>query len=433
MPKFTLNITKTEVLHGIYNGGNSPTNLNRNLYEAIAEVLLDAMVKGYKEGKRKQGKLNAKIVRNDWSKPLEKIMMDTKDEAMVNELTTNIYMFSASKVFSETTEMSKLLLDENGLVRSFKDFEIASEGVWDTYNNVWLNTEFDTAVASARSASKWVEIQKNKSERPYLRYSAVMDDHTCEICASLDDITLPADDSFFDENTPPNHFNCFAKGTKVLTVNGWRDIDTINVDDLVISGNGKPRKALTVHKNHYEGELIKISTGEKSISPTPTHPILISGQWVSAEDVKVNDSVSGFTGGNNKVTNIESEFYSGFVYNLEVEIDKSYITEIGVVHNCECVVEQLEESDLEEVDGLSDQEEVDDAVEKSHEHKDEMWNFNPGKQGEIFPTSGTEAHPFFSVDKASKEWALQNFGLPLPELFEGATLAAQTNDEDNED
>ena len=300
------------MLHGIYNGGNSPTNLNRNLYEAIADVLLEALVKGYKEGKKKQGKLNAKIVRNDWSKPLEKIMMDTKDEAMVNELTTNIYMFSASKVFSETTEMSKLLLDENGLVRSFKDFEIASEGVWDTYNNVWLNTEFDTAVASARSASKWVEIQKNKAERPYLRYSAVMDDHTCEICASLDDITLPADDSFFDENTPPNHFNC------------------------------------------------------------------------------------------------------------------------------ECVLEQLEESDLEEVDGLSDQEEVDDAVEKSHEHKDEMWNFNPGKQGEIFPTSGTEKHPYFEVDGATKEFALKNFGLLLPELLIGAGIQAEKTDnteteDDNED
>ena len=280
---------KKDTLHRIYIGENTPTNLNRNLYEATADVLLDALVKGYKQGKRPQGKLNPKI-KNDFKAPLHKILLDSKDEAMINELATNVYMFSASKVFNETMEMGSLLLDENGLVRSFKEFEEVAGEVFDKYNEVWLKTEFDTAVASSRAASKWTEIQKNKAERPYLRYSAVMDDHTCEICASLDDITLPVDNDFWSANYPPNHFNC------------------------------------------------------------------------------------------------------------------------------ECVVEQLDEQDLEEVDGLSDEDEVSEAVEKSHSDKDPMWNFNAGKDGEIFPTKGSEAHPYFSVPSEFVDLAKNNFNLPLPEL-----------------
>jgi SPP1 gp7 family putative phage head morphogenesis protein len=283
---------KNEILHRIYSGEITAHSLPRKLYEAIADYLLDGLVKGYKQGKMKQGKLNDKIVRNDWVDPLKKYMFDSADETMINQLMTNTYMFTASKIFNETMDMRKLLVDDNGLVRSFKEFETEAGGVWDTYNETWLKTEFDTAVAGSRSASKWVEIQKNKVDRPYLRYSAVMDDHTCEICASLDDITLPIDDPFWLENIAPNHFNC------------------------------------------------------------------------------------------------------------------------------ECVTEQLDEDDLKDVDGLSDEEEVSAAVERSQAHKDEAWNFNPGIKGEIFPTEGSSKHPYFDVPKEYLPLAKRNFNLPLPDSIQ---------------
>ena len=52
------------------------------------------------------------------------------------------------------------------------------------------------------------------------KYSAVIDSHTSEICRRLNGIILPINDSLWRQNTPPNHFNCFPEGTKILTPSG---------------------------------------------------------------------------------------------------------------------------------------------------------------------------------------------------------------------
>ena len=52
------------------------------------------------------------------------------------------------------------------------------------------------------------EIEKNKDTLPMLRYSAVMDPNTSEICAPLDGIVAPVDDEVWATIAPLNHFNC---------------------------------------------------------------------------------------------------------------------------------------------------------------------------------------------------------------------------------
>lgn len=46
-------------------------------------------------------------------------------------------------------------------------------------------------------------------------------------------------------------------------------------------------------------------------------------------------------GSRKRITNIRSEYYEGLVYNLEVEDDHSYVTEIGSAHNCANLVHRL--------------------------------------------------------------------------------------------
>jgi SPP1 gp7 family putative phage head morphogenesis protein len=41
-----------------------------------------------------------------------------------------------------------------------------------------------------------------------LRYSAILDGRTTQLCRGLDGTTLPLGDPFFSQWTPPNHFNC---------------------------------------------------------------------------------------------------------------------------------------------------------------------------------------------------------------------------------
>ena len=55
---------------------------------------------------------------------------------------------------------------------------------------------------------KWQEIEKTKGILPYLRYSAIVDPNTSEICLPLDGVVAPVDDPIWDKILPLNHFNC---------------------------------------------------------------------------------------------------------------------------------------------------------------------------------------------------------------------------------
>lgn len=267
--KKDLRVDKDKVISEIYSGKNTVEKLNKDLYLTTADELKNAVYKGY------QGTLSDFI-------------FDSPDYETLKALRENIYMFSAAKTFQQTNEMSDALVGEDGKILSFSEFKEAAGEIFDTYNKDWLEAEYNTSIASARSAAKWNDIEKNKSTRPYLRYSAV-DEAACEICAPLDDITLPIDDPFWDDNAVPQHFNC------------------------------------------------------------------------------------------------------------------------------ECVIEQLDEDDLEEVGGLSDEDEVKEAVNKSSETKNPLFDFNPGKDKVVFQDTGKNKHPYFEVPEKYRELAANNFNLPIPE------------------
>lgn len=52
-------------------------------------------------------------------------------------------------------------------------------------------------------------------------YSAILDDHTTEICESLDGTIYPADSPEWDELRPPNHFNCRSLLIPVTAIDTW--------------------------------------------------------------------------------------------------------------------------------------------------------------------------------------------------------------------
>lgn len=189
---------KKTIVEDVHSGKIKSDKLSKDLYLATANKLKDGAYKGY-------------------GGTLKSFDLYGKDYEMLKELEENIYMFSAAKNFQQTLEMSDALLDEEGRVRDFKDFKEIADEIYQKYYGEdvenetpenWLKAEYDTAIGQARAASKWADIEKNKKERPYIMYSAVMDDHTCDICAPLDGILLPADDPFWDENMPLNHFEC---------------------------------------------------------------------------------------------------------------------------------------------------------------------------------------------------------------------------------
>jgi SPP1 gp7 family putative phage head morphogenesis protein len=73
-----------------------------------------------------------------------------------------------------------------------------------------IETIFRTNVQSAYSAGRW---QHNSSDEvrathPFLRFVAILDGRTTDICEELHGTTLPADDDFWTDHQPPLHHNC---------------------------------------------------------------------------------------------------------------------------------------------------------------------------------------------------------------------------------
>lgn len=188
-----------DVIIGVYTGLYRPMKLPEGVYKATA----DKLNTGVKKGIEPKIKLQFRY--------------DPHDAKLASELQENIYMFSAAKTFNQTLEMSDALIDEDGNRRSFKDFKVEATKIYEKYNGPdldsnemggWLKTEYDTAIGQARMADKWNEIEKNKKDFPMLMYKTTEGEEVCEICAPLDGVILPADDSFWDENYPENHFHC---------------------------------------------------------------------------------------------------------------------------------------------------------------------------------------------------------------------------------
>lgn len=175
------------LIEGIYSGEITEYNIPDKLYFAIADYLKAALYKGFGG------------VPSDFS---------GTDFALLEELRTNIYMFSAAKSYTELKAMTGLLMDGDK-VRPFSDFKKVCKDTFDVYNVDYLQSEYNTALASGDMAVKWDSIQRDKAILPVLRYVTTGGD-VCPICKPLDGTTLPADDKFWKTRYPPNHFNCYC-------------------------------------------------------------------------------------------------------------------------------------------------------------------------------------------------------------------------------
>ena len=146
---------------------------------------------------------------------------------------------------------------------------------------------------------------------------------------------------------------CMAKGTKVLTPNnGEVNIESLSRYDLVIGNSGNSRKVLSTQTNTaVRMARIKLSNG-KTITCTQEHRFLnIYNVWIEAKDL--------FYGmGMMSQRKLDRHYYIESiklyeldepteVYDIEVDIDESFIVAGIVAHNCpECAVRDNKEWDL---------------------------------------------------------------------------------------
>ena len=130
------------------------------------------------------------------------------DEEMLLNLERNVYQFSAAKNYQQLKDMNNALKDENGVIRSFKDFRDIANKINYQYNTNWLNTEYNTAINSGTLAARWVDFEKNKDSMPLLEYVTAGDERVRESHRALNHTKKPIDDPFWNTYYPPNDYNC---------------------------------------------------------------------------------------------------------------------------------------------------------------------------------------------------------------------------------
>ena len=79
--------------------------------------------------------------------------------------------------------------------------------------------------------------------------------------------------------------------------------------------------------------------------------------------------------------------------------------------NCRCTVIQFDKTDATQA-GITSKEDADKATSEISERRQPLFEGNSGKDRLIY----NKEHPYFDVPKADKEFAKENFGLPIPQL-----------------
>jgi len=94
--------------------------------------------------------------------------------------------------------------------------------------------------------------------------------------------------------TPPLHFNCLVAGTKIQTANGLKNIEDIQIDDMVQTHTNRYMPVIDT-MSRMADEIIEIRTENKTLKITPNHPVLTLRnniyEWVPAGELKEGDNV----------------------------------------------------------------------------------------------------------------------------------------------
>jgi len=161
----------------------------------------------------------------------------------------------------------------------------------------------------------------------------------------------------------PCPLSCFVAGTQVLTKEGYKGIENIQVGDLVwatnVETNESAWKKVThqwtvLDKDIYEIGIVSPEGSYQTIESTESHPFYVIGKgWVNTVDLTLGDQFINNGGVPIKVSSLKSLNRIDTAYNFTVEDFHTYfVTEQNVlVHNCG--KPQLPDSKIAEQDGVT--------------------------------------------------------------------------------
>lgn len=258
------------------------------LYSYLYDSLHDQILKTHTEGYGAGGDLIRKAgVKVDWSSPIgdatyedpriakmAKAVIAGLEESLDGQADDILNVIVAEyEKGSSTTNISK------GLISYFDDnrataTRFARTVTNDVYNRAHIERYEDSGVVDG------------------VQFSAHIDDVTSEICEMLNGTIYSLGDP--DIQVPPLHFNCVVAGTQVRTITGMQDIESLQINDLVLTHRNR-YMPITDTMNRMADELLEIKTANRTVKVTPNHPILIQRnghqEWIPAGDLAEGDTV----------------------------------------------------------------------------------------------------------------------------------------------
>ncbi len=120
----------------------------------------------------------------------------------------NNEVFAAFKVHDQCERMAKLLLDEDGNLKSFEQWSKEAEPISNHHNKVWLRTEYDTAIKRAEQARQWRRFESERDVLPNLRWVP-----STAATPGADHVVFwhtvrPVDDPFWNQHKPGDRWGC---------------------------------------------------------------------------------------------------------------------------------------------------------------------------------------------------------------------------------
>lgn len=182
-----------EIYYGVYIGLYTLSSLPQNLYEHYAGTFQKGVYKGYR-------------------KSIYKTTFASEEWTLLNHFRENVNVFSGVRTYQEINDFQNFILDNKGALRPFNDYLNDVKKISDIYGKKqqqgWLRTEYNTSVAQGQSARKWMDIEKNATTLPYLRYVTQGDERVRHSHAALDGFTARYDDNYWSSIMPINSYGC---------------------------------------------------------------------------------------------------------------------------------------------------------------------------------------------------------------------------------
>lgn len=187
-----LNFTDEEIeayLLKVHLGLVNVNDLPVNVYEAIVEVLTNAVISGF-------------------GGDLPDFEIGSEQQFAMRLYKQNAQIFSAAKTYQQVYSMTDALFDSNNQIVPFNEFKPKALKVYEKYNVNWLQAEYQTAILQAEGARQWIDIEEDKELFPLLQYQTIGDDRVRKAHKERDNIVRPVDDEFWNENYPPIGWRC---------------------------------------------------------------------------------------------------------------------------------------------------------------------------------------------------------------------------------